>query len=241
MDRGKEGRGPTGKKKIKDGQRNKKPTSKNAKLKTRKKKKSRRKGINSNGDCRIPENQFEKLEKIYRFKRKGVATIISQQASVETTGAFQFTLSGATGYTEFVALFDSYRIGYVKVQFKPVYNMQTISSVSNIVTPNLYSAIDLDDNTAVAISVLEEYGTSKTTNFDKEQVRTLTPRAAMAVYSGAFTSFAMVPKDGWIDVASPTVQHYGIKYGIEAGAVGQTQLQSWKVIFTYYLEFRYSR
>jgi len=51
--------------------------------------------------------------------------------------------------------------------------------------------------------------------------RTLQPRVANALYSGAFTSFGQV-KNQWVDMASQTVQHYGLKYGIFAATTAAT-------------------
>lgn len=44
---------------------------------------------------------------------------------------------------------------------------------------------------------------------------------AVAVYSGAFTSFANAPSS-WIDSGSPNVQHYGLKAAVTATAAVQT-------------------
>ena len=41
------------------------------------------------------------------------------------------------------------------------------------------------------------------------------PRISTAAYSGAFTSYTNT-KAPWIDCNSPTVQHFGMKFGIDA-------------------------
>lgn len=192
------------------------------------------------GDVRIPQHLFANMNKIYRFKRRGSATTITQAALTETLGSFQFTLSSTQGNTELTTLFDSYRIAFIEVQFTPVYNMATVSTLANLITPNLYTAIDYDDNSAPAsIAALQEFSTCKMSRFDKNQTRKFTPFAAKAIYSGTFVAFGM--ERGWIDCNSPTAQWYGIKYGIEPGATGQTNLQSWKVNFIYYIEMKFSR
>lgn len=204
------------------------------------KKKTNKKKKLVGGDLKIPEKLFATLGKIYRFKRRGSATIITQTALSEVVGSFQFTLNSISGYTDMTALFDSYRIPFVQVVFTPQYNMAAVNNQSNLITPNLYTAIDLDDNSSPgSISALQEYATCKMTRFDRTQTRSFKPYAAKALYSGTFVSFGM--EDGWIDCASPSVQWYGIKYGIEGGATGQTNLQSWKVNFIYFVEMKYSR
>jgi len=42
---------------------------------------------------------------------------------------------------------------------------------------------------------------------------------AVAAFSGAFTSYSNVPA-GWIDSASPGVQHYGLKLYFESTPFG---------------------
>jgi len=192
------------------------------------------------GDYKIPEQLFSQSGTIYRFKRRGAATTITQQALVETLGSFQFTLSSTQGNTELTTLFDSYRIAFIEIELTPMYNMAAITTAANLITPNLYTAIDLDDNTAPAsIAALQEYSTCRMTRFDKSQTRRFQPFFAKALYSGTFVSFGM--GHDWVDCNSPTVQWYGMKYGIEAGATGQTNLQAWKVNFIYYIELKFSR
>ncbi len=194
-----------------------------------------------NGDVPIPLQLFNNLGKVYRYKRRASSTSVTQVAGADFVGSLQFTLSSVANSTELTSLYDAYRIAYVQVCFRPLYNMQQLTT-SALITPRLYTVIDLDDNTAPAsISAMEEYGTCAITNFDESCCRQLTPKPALALYSGAFTSFGMAPDDTWIDCASATVQHYSVKYGVEAGAVGQTALAAWNITFTYFLEFKYVR
>lgn len=192
------------------------------------------------GDIKVPKELFANSGKVYRFVRRCQATTISQVALAEALGSFQFTLNAVQGYTEFTTLFDAYRIAFVEVVFTPVYNMAAVVATTTMITPNLYTAIDLDDNSSPgSIGAMEEYSTCRMTRFDKTQSRSFKPFAAVAKYQGAFSGFGM--SDGWNDCNSPANQYYGLKYGIEAGVTGQTQLQVWKVNFLIYLEFKFSR
>lgn len=194
------------------------------------------------GDQKIPVPLFKPYA-IYRFHRRAPETAITQTAGAETLGALQFTLSAVNGNTEFTNLFDSYRIAFVKVSFLPVYNMQAIAVLATTTTPRLTTSIDLDDiTTPASVGAINERSTSKVTKFDQIQIRHFKPRVAANVYGGAvFGNFAMAPADQWMDCASNAVSYFGLKYGITAGAGGQTLLQSWSVEFEYFLEFRYSR
>jgi len=206
-------------------------------------KKKAKKSRGSAGDVNIPMLRYVGLNKLYHFKRKQTATLISQVALSDTLGSLQFTFSGMNGYSELTVLFDSYRIDFVEVQFKPMFNMLAVTSAGSIVSPFLYTVIDLDDATTPGtLGELLEYATVKETSFDKPVTRTLTPMAAKALYDGSvFTSYGMNTGERWVDCNSPGVKHYGVKYGIQAGLSGQTNLQSWKLDFTYYVSMRMTR
>ncbi len=195
------------------------------------------------GDVSPQLSLFRPLE-IYRFLRHGTPTAITQTITNDVVGSLQFTLDAVSGYAELTALFDSYRIECVEVEFVPMYNMQSISLTGTVKVAELYTAIDYDDNNAAAsLGAMNEYRTNKICTWNQRCKRSFTPRAAAAVYgSGAFTSYAQVPANQWMDCASPSVAHYGLKWGITFANTAQTtQLQTWTVRFTYYLAFRYSR
>ncbi len=193
------------------------------------------------GDVTIPRNLFSTMNRIYYFRRKASSTIITQAVGAEVKGVFSFTLQSVVGYSDLTTLFDLYRIAYVEVDFKPMYTMQQISNLTTQATSNLFTVLDMDDDNAPAsIAELEEYGTCKVTNFNEKHVRTLRPHFALFTYPNTPTQ-ANSPTGMWLDCASPTVKYFGVKYGIEGAASGQTNLMSWKVNFTMYIELKHSR
>ncbi len=217
------------------------PLAKGAIVVSRMKSKGKKNNKSLTGDVTIPKELFSTMDKIYYFRRKAQSTIVSQVAAAETKGVFSFTLASAASYTDLTQVFDLYRIAYVEISFKPMYTMQALSSAGTLATPNLFTVLDFDDDTAPAnISELEEYGTCKVTNFNQEHTRTFKPHFAFMAYPNTPT-YANSNVSNWVDCASAGVKYFGVKYGIEGGAAGQTALQSWKVNFTYYLEFKHSR
>jgi hypothetical protein len=59
----------------------------------------------------------------------------------------------------------------------------------------------------------------------------------MAAYTGSFTGYVnMGPQ--WIDAASNTVQHYGIKMYIPGATAAQTLLQSWNITVEAFVRMR---
>jgi len=147
-------------------------------------------------------------------------------------GSVLFALSNLPNYTEFTALFDEYRILQARVHFIPL-NVGTGGSFQPI-----YTVIDYDDSIAPAsIDDLNQYSTLMVAQYGREFERVLTPKFAVAAYSGTFTSYS--PMTGWVDVASPTVQHYGVKYALGASSVASLLVYGIRVGLT--VQFRNTR
>jgi hypothetical protein len=142
-------------------------------------------------------------------------------------------LQDLPGYTEFTNLFDQYKIDWVELRFIPVIN------TSNSALPCdslIYSTVDFDDNTATNAGSIKEYELCEVHSPTQEWKVSLAPRVAIAAYAGAFTSYAN--QASWIDVASTSVQHFGVKVGCQ-NANGSAQ--TWKVVGKYHVSFRSAR
>jgi hypothetical protein len=127
---------------------------------------------------------------------------------------------------------DQYKIVQVRLSFYPTF----VDTSATVNYPPIHTVIDYDDSTAVAQAQLNEYSTLMVSNSGTYFERIINPQFAIAAYSGAFTSFA--PKKGWVDVASPSVQHYGLKYAmLAAGAANAV----WTVTAHYTVSFRNTR
>lgn len=163
---------------------------------------------------------------------------ITQQASSENDVTFFFSFGSATASTFYAAVFDQYRITGATITFSP--RLSNGNFPSGAISPRLYTVIDYDDASATTITGLTQYETLIIVPPGCGVVRTLIPHAAVAAYSGTFTSFTNITSP-WIDAASATVQHYGVKVAIEPGAAGQTVLQSYSCDAMLYMQFRNSR
>jgi hypothetical protein len=176
---------------------------------------------------------FLKRNKVYSFTRSIISGQITASTTVDALGALSFTLSGFPNSTEFTSLFDQYRIKNVEISF--VY----LNPVS-VLAP-LYTVIDYDDATTPgAVTDLLQYQTLMQTAPGQQHTRRLEPRFDLAAYSGVFTSFALAQKDQWVDVASPSVQFYGLKYALPATA-GGTAGVVYNIQITALLQFRNPR
>jgi hypothetical protein len=158
-----------------------------------------------------------------------------------------FMLNDIPQSSTFTALFDQYRIRRIDVTFAPNYsNVALLSSTQALtVTPNqLWYTVDLDDaSVASPLSALQEYESIKCVELGVNPepfTVSFKPHVAVAAYSGAFTSYANQPNE-WIDCGSPSVQHYGIKWGTPCPVNTSFGIPSYNIICRYYIDFRTTR
>lgn len=174
-----------------------------------------------------------KRNKVYSFSRTYLAGQVVASTTVDQLAALSFTLTAFPNSAEFTSLFDQYRIKHLEVSFVYV-------NPASVLAP-LYSVIDYDDATTPgAVTDLLQYQTLMQTAPGQQHIRRLEPRFDLAAYSGVFTSFALAQKDAWVDVASPTVQFYGIKYALPA-TLGGTSGTVYNIQVTGLLQFRNPR
>jgi hypothetical protein len=182
-----------------------------------------------------------KREKVHTFSRTyapvlngaGInAPSIVAPTAADYVGAYYFSLGLLPGPSDFTTLFDQYRFIQISVSIIPNAGVGTGSAP-------LLTAIDYDDaSLPSAVSDLYQYDSVQYSQPGNVIVRTFTPRVALAVYSGAFTSFASASNNLWLDVASPNTQYYGFKVGISA--VGGASA-NWNVLVNVILQCRNSR
>lgn len=192
-------------------------------------------------DGDIPQSVLDKFSSRYaapRFARAKLHYIIPPINGGILGGAgagLNFQLSSGNGYLDFTAAYDQYRIVAVEIRFSPYGN----SHVKTADFPGrLFTCIDYDDAGAPANAAeVMEFGNCEITNSYNKAVRRFKPRVASALYSGAFTSFGNVEAP-WIDAASPSVQHYGVKLWAEAST---TVASVWTIDAALYVEFRGQR
>lgn len=155
---------------------------------------------------------------------------ITSSTLATTYGNVNFILNLLDQYTSFTAVFDQYRFRMVEVVFRP--RVIPVSAATN--TGLLATVIDFDDSTNLAsFAQAEDYENVMVGKGDESQRRTLIPHAALAAYSGVFTSFANV-QNQWLDAASAGVIHYGIKTAWTATDVAYTT----DITVRYWIEFR---
>jgi len=168
-------------------------------------------------DCDMPKLQANMFQ-----CTKTVTSInyASQSAATPTFGTFNFTVASVADFSTLAAAFDQYRVDCLELIFTP----HLTDSTSTQPQGYLYTVLDLDDSTPfTATSQAQDYSSCITTRLVRPVRRCWKPRIAFATYAGAFTGFANV-SESWIDCASTTVQHYGLKYALDQGAAAFLQV-----------------
>lgn len=139
--------------------------------------------------------------------RVDFAAAFSTSATVPTYGSSSFNMGQFNGTAEYLGLFDQYRFNYLEAWLEPAAVI-----VNNVQSGLIVSAVDLDDaNTPTTVQQVEDKPSSIVTTGNAAHYHRWIPHIAVAAYSGAFTAFSNAESQ-WIDSASNTVQHYGIKY-----------------------------
>lgn len=131
--------------------------------------------------------------------------------TVATFQALYFTLSNVTDAGSYETIFDEYAIQAACIRIIPIQG----PNATNTLEGTLWTVLDHDDaNVLASTTAAQEYSSVMITRGTQGQTRVVYPRLAEASYSGAFTSFTNTR--AWCDVASPNIQHYGLKAAIGA-------------------------
>lgn len=142
---------------------------------------------------------------------------ITASTTIEVDGAYNFTFSQINQYTELTAVFDQYRFKLIEIEFHPTIQALAVASQSGL----FFTAVDTDDSGSTTAASIRDYPGCISSEVFKPHKHTWEPHVAIAAYAGAFTSFANETSP-WIDVASPSVQHYGLKYAFEVMPIAFT-------------------
>jgi len=172
----------------------------------------------------------------YPFVRFAQYGNIGSSVAAFTNFAWTFRLNDVPNVSEFTSLFDQYRIKKVTLMLIPN-QTESIPSAANFGL--MFRVIDYDDaNLLTANTDYMQYQNCQLhpVVFPGIMEIPVVPRIASAVYGGgAFTSYGNT--EMWLDVASPSVEHYGVKLGISQTTVSV----AFQVVAKFELEFRNPR
>lgn len=191
---------------------------------------------------------------IHRFKRHwndDINISLGVASTGNYTGAFSFSIDKDPAYAELVALFDCYRIRKVKMQIMPRYNSVDVFEATDPASQPMtsymapyVSVVDYDDATTSTYVQIEEYETARWHNPRVPCQIVVRPIAAQAVFDGVTTAYNRCPRSTWMDLAYPSVPHYGIKIAFKPLDVPVVTAKNdiiYDVRFTMYIECKNSR
>lgn len=182
-------------------------------------------------------------QKYYHFRRAATVTgIVTSTTGPETVGSGSFALSQVFTAGEFTNLFDAYRINCVVLKIVPDQG-NPIGGVwtNQPITPNtgqFHWCYDYNDNALPTIAQIAEYSSYKTTPANRSITIKLYPKPTMIVYNGGVTNGYAQPKKMWLDMGSPSIPHYVIKFGWDNFNWPAGQARGYRIRPIYYLSFK---
>jgi len=168
------------------------------------------------------ENAGRPVPHLLTLEQSITAALTSNLGTFATTSAVganvyaaaYFYLTDFPNYPEYTGLFDQYKFDQLEVWLEPV------AAAGTTVFAEVVSAVDLDDGNVPASAgvVLGKQG-AITGMGGAGHYHRWKPHVAVGMYAGAFTSYGNYPA-GWLDSASPSVQHFGLKAVLYPTPVG---------------------
>jgi len=156
--------------------------------------------------------------------------LLIQQSSSFLNASFSFAFTNIAQSGQLAAVFDQYRIDEVQLIFRPMFLAVNMSGSTTFYVPQLYIVVDYDDAnvSGYTAGTYQAYNNCNVSMYETVSV-TFRPHIAVSAYSGSSFSQYQNLSPSWIDTSSPSVQHYGVKAGVDAGGTGQAQFQSWSI------------
>lgn len=141
---------------------------------------------------------------------KSLGNQIGSLSSSSAVYSKNFTTGDIQQYSSFASVFDQYKFVKCEIWLTP-FGPGTTTTYANTTGARFYTVTDYDDsNNLTSSGQAMQYENVTMTNLNEGVYRSVEPHIAVAAYGGAFTQFKN-EKSGWIDVASSSVQHYGVK------------------------------
>lgn len=154
----------------------------------------------------IPDNQ------VFRYDATVSATAaLSTSTTLPTFVSLNFQFTDLDDSANLGTVFDQYRIDVIEFWIIP----ESLDFTSNTTSHGLLcTVIDYDDSSALSsFAAANDYSNCITSSGICGHYRVFRPHSAVAAYAGAFTSYGNVSAQ-WFDIASPAVQHYGLKIAV---------------------------
>jgi hypothetical protein len=183
--------------------------------------------------CSIP-----RMPQVFVFRQTEESTITASNSGA-VTSQFQVALSSYDNVTPLTALFDQYRVDCVRYSIVPQQNAVGLFTNSTTSYTPLYCVIDYDDGTGLSSTAnARAYDNLIELGAGESLCRVFAPRVQEGVNNASGTAGGIgIRGPQWIDCASTSVLHYGIKVLVPQVTAAQTLLPSWNVFVEIYTSF----
>lgn len=152
---------------------------------------------------------------VHHFKRTFTLGQISSSSAGPQFFGYSFRLDQLPNYTEFTNLFDQYRINKIVMKFVPNHNSSDVG-VTAMNIPNFHTLLDYNDATAPAsLNSMYEYANWRMSRGTSLHTRVFRPATIDYVNATAGANAGNPSWKQWLSTASPSIEHYGLKCGIE--------------------------
>lgn len=163
-----------------------------------------------------------------------------------TSGAITFALSQVDNVSEFVNLYDQFKLTRVVVKFSLVNNPSASNSYapgansgavySTNFYPKLWYYRDYDDSSTVDLAGIRQVGKAKCFTLlpNKEYSVAIKPAKLNQLYSSPVTTSYAPDWKSRLDMANNTTPHYGLKYVIDNNGVTSITSFTMRINYLYY-------
>lgn len=153
-------------------------------------------------------------------------------------------------YTEFSSLYDFYKICGVKYRFLPAYtqsvntnNVGIFGTTSSVSQLRIFTVIDYNNGNAPAsIDAMREYQNCKVTPYNRGHTRYCVPKLIVEAEGDSANIQMFARKNPWVNTSAPSINHYGIKIGIDTSLLDAGHIAPDDVLLrieaTYYIAFK---
>ena len=131
-----------------------------------------------------------------------------------SVGSFNFSLNDLPNYAEFTALFDQYRIDKIELLLYPEYTVLSDGGISSsAVNVQVNTAVDPCGFTVTTVDDILQFKTLKSTGITQRHERSFCPKYLLD---------GIIPVSMLMSTSSPSINHYGIAYGIPPTGTAMT-------------------
>jgi len=166
---------------------------------------------------------------VYKINDRYLSGSITVSAVTNIYSAWSSVVNSMGNISALQSLFDQYRIVRVQHMLCPQTNF--VAAGAGNTAGMLHTVLDFDDSTVLTSEQAAlDYQNCLSSSCSDGHFRDYVPHAALAAYSGAFTSYNNVISP-WIDAAYPSVTHFGMKV-VTTTASTSTPILVYTNIFT---------